>query len=82
MPGCRVSRSACTNRQGPSYLAAVIATPAASAQCSSASAANPFDGEDWLFEPKWDGWRCIAVVRHGRARLLSRNGNDLTARFP
>ncbi len=41
-----------------------------------------FDGEGWLFEPKWDGWRCIAVVRDGRARLVSRNGNDLTPRFP
>ena len=43
---------------------------------------DAFDGGDWLFEPKWDGWRCIAAVRQGRTRLLSRNGNDLTARFP
>lgn len=32
----------------------------------------------WLYEPKWDGWRCI--TRGGR--LFSRNGTDLTRFFP
>jgi bifunctional non-homologous end joining protein LigD len=35
----------------------------------------------WLFEVKWDGYRAIAYVRAGEARLVSRNGNDLTGRF-
>ena len=39
-------------------------------------------GGDWLFEPKWDGYRALGYVRGGEARLVSRNGNDLTARFP
>ncbi|HSX22177.1 MAG TPA: DNA ligase D [Gaiellaceae bacterium] len=39
-------------------------------------------GDDWLFEPKWDGYRALGYVRGGEARLVSRNGNDLTARFP
>ncbi|HVP74891.1 MAG TPA: DNA ligase D [Gaiellaceae bacterium] len=38
-------------------------------------------GRDWVFEPKWDGYRALGYVRHGEARLLSRNGNDLTERF-
>jgi bifunctional non-homologous end joining protein LigD len=38
-------------------------------------------GGDWQFEVKWDGYRAIAYVEHGRATLLSRNDNDLTARF-
>jgi bifunctional non-homologous end joining protein LigD len=38
-------------------------------------------GEGWLFEPKWDGYRALGYVRGGEARLLSRNGNDLTGRF-
>ena len=33
------------------------------------------------FEVKWDGYRAIAYVRGGECRLVSRNGNDLTARF-
>jgi ATP-dependent DNA ligase len=28
---------------------------------------DPFDGAYWLFEPKWDGWRCIAAVLESRA---------------
>jgi bifunctional non-homologous end joining protein LigD len=39
-------------------------------------------GEEWLFEVKWDGYRALAYVRNGGVRLVSRNGNDLTARFP
>jgi bifunctional non-homologous end joining protein LigD len=39
-------------------------------------------GEGWLFEPKWDGFRAIARVDAGEASLTSRNGNDLSARFP
>lgn len=35
----------------------------------------------WLFEMKLDGYRAIAVVENGEARLISRNGLDWTARF-
>ena len=38
-------------------------------------------GDGWLYEIKWDGYRAIAYVRGGEARLLSRNDNDLTERF-
>jgi bifunctional non-homologous end joining protein LigD len=38
-------------------------------------------GEGWEFEPKWDGYRAVGYVRGGEAKLLSRNGNDLTDRF-
>ncbi len=39
-------------------------------------------GDDWLYEVKWDGYRALGYVRGGEARLVSRNGNDLTGRFP
>ena len=39
-------------------------------------------GDDWLFEVKWDGYRALGYVRGGEAKLVSRNGNDLTGRFP
>ena len=35
----------------------------------------------WLFEMKLDGYRAIAVIEGGAARLVSRNGLDWTARF-
>jgi bifunctional non-homologous end joining protein LigD len=38
-------------------------------------------GEGWQFEPKWDGYRALGYVRGGEAKLVSRNGNDLTERF-
>ena len=41
-----------------------------------------FSGEDWLFEPKLDGYRTIAFVRDGRVTLLSRNGKDMTDKMP
>ena len=43
---------------------------------------EPPRGEGWLFEVKWDGYRALAYVRQGEAKLVSRNGNDLTGRFP
>jgi bifunctional non-homologous end joining protein LigD len=39
-------------------------------------------GDEWLFEVKWDGYRALGYVREGEAKLVSRNGNDLTGRFP
>jgi bifunctional non-homologous end joining protein LigD len=39
-------------------------------------------GASWTFEVKWDGYRAIAQVAGGEATLTSRNGNDLSARFP
>jgi bifunctional non-homologous end joining protein LigD len=43
---------------------------------------KPFDGDDWLFEIKWDGYRAVAFIEKGRARLVSRNQNELTSRYP
>lgn len=43
---------------------------------------EPFDDAQWLYEVKWDGYRAVAFVNDGCARLLSRNQNDLTGEFP
>jgi bifunctional non-homologous end joining protein LigD len=43
---------------------------------------RPFDDPNWVFEIKWDGYRAIAFVNDGEVRLVSRNHNDLTGRFP
>lgn len=42
----------------------------------------PFSNPDWVFEPKWDGYRAICFVRDGDVRLVSKRRNDLTAKFP
>ena len=46
------------------------------------SVEKPFDGPDWLFEIKWDGYRAVTFIENGKARLVSRNQNDLTPRYP
>jgi bifunctional non-homologous end joining protein LigD len=43
---------------------------------------EPFDSDDWLFEIKWDGYRAVAFIEDGRVRLVSRNQNELTPRYP
>jgi bifunctional non-homologous end joining protein LigD len=47
----------------------------------ASSAATLPEGEEWAYEPKWDGFRAIVTVAGGEATLISRNGNDLTGRF-
>ncbi len=38
--------------------------------------------DEWAFELKWDGVRALAYLCDGRLRLESRNGNDITPRYP
>ena len=42
----------------------------------------PFDGDDWLFEPKWDGYRVQAIVAGGKVQLRTRNRHDAGRYFP
>jgi len=37
---------------------------------------------DWLYEPKWDGFRCLAFVERGAVDLRSRHGRPFTRYFP
>src|SRR5262245_47661064 len=39
-------------------------------------------GPGWVFEPKLDGVRVLALRVRGRARLFSRNGLDVTGQYP
>lgn len=43
---------------------------------------KPFDSEEWVYETKWDGFRLIAEVKRGLVRLFSRNGIEVTVRYP
>jgi bifunctional non-homologous end joining protein LigD len=50
-------------------------------QLASLAEAPP-QGDDWIHEIKYDGYRLLAHVEGGVARLLTRNGHDWTDRFP
>ncbi|HSQ04111.1 MAG TPA: DNA ligase D [Burkholderiales bacterium] len=39
-------------------------------------------GDAWLHEMKYDGYRILARIEGGEARLFSRNGKEWTANFP
>lgn len=39
------------------------------------------EGEDWLYEMKYDGYRIVAFVEGNSVRLMTRNSNDYTKRF-
>jgi ATP-dependent DNA ligase len=39
-------------------------------------------GEDWLYEPKWDGFRCIAFRNGETIALQSKSGQPLERYFP
>jgi bifunctional non-homologous end joining protein LigD len=40
-----------------------------------------FPSPDWTYEPKWDGFRVLAVLRDGSVKLVSRNGHAFTNLF-
>jgi ATP-dependent DNA ligase len=39
-------------------------------------------GHEWQYEPKWDGFRCLAFRDHKRVDLMSKSGKPLTRYFP
>ena len=60
---------------------ATIRAEAFAPQLCQARTSAP-DGEEWLHEIKWDGYRMLASVVRGKARLWSRNGENWTQRLP
>ncbi len=40
------------------------------------------DGPGWWFEPKWDGFRCLAFRDGGEVRLQAKSGKPLDRYFP
>jgi bifunctional non-homologous end joining protein LigD len=39
-------------------------------------------GDDWLFEVKFDGYRALTAASGDQARIYTRSGNDWTDRYP
>ena len=52
------------------------------APCLPSPAARPPSGDGWLHEIKHDGFRIMALRDGAGVRLITRHGNDFTARFP
>ena len=56
--------------------------PAEPMLATPGSRADVNNEDEWAFEMKWDGVRAIADVTPEGTRLISRNGNDMTAAYP
>lgn len=57
--------------------------PSAIRPMQAVSAEGPFSSEEYIFEVKWDGLRCLLFAPpEGGVRLQDRNLGDLTAGFP
>jgi bifunctional non-homologous end joining protein LigD len=74
------------NRSGRPTIASLPDLPSAKARFIEPMKAKlvgepPATG-DWIYELKFDGIRLIGVKRGEKVSLLSRNENELTARFP
>jgi ATP-dependent DNA ligase len=46
------------------------------------SASELPEGPEWWFEPKWDGFRCLAFRAGGEVRLQAKSGKPLDRFFP
>ena len=71
-------RSAGWHRAAP----ASAQCPICSRRSSPPSSRQPPDGDDWLHEIKYDGYRLLARIENGDVRLITRNGLDWTGKFP
>src|SRR5262249_28247195 len=40
------------------------------------------EGEEWLYEIKWDGYRALVIKDGARVEIRSRNDKDLTSLYP
>jgi bifunctional non-homologous end joining protein LigD len=43
---------------------------------------KPPQGDNYIFEVKWDGIRALISYEEGRVRLYTRNRNEVTSKFP
>ena len=48
----------------------------------SENATEPPEGPEYVYELKWDGIRAMVYLDEGTIRIVSRNQNDITNRFP
>jgi bifunctional non-homologous end joining protein LigD len=59
-----------------------MSEPLPSPMLATADDALPPDSPDWAYEMKWDGYRAIVEITDEHLRIVSRRGNDVTARYP
>ncbi len=71
-------------RRGPTRVASGTRAPMPKLiePCLATLVAEAPQGDKWLHEIKWDGYRLISFINKGKVRLQTRRGHDWTHRFP
>ena len=70
-------------RQDPAAASAPrAASPADVSPQLATLVAEPPEGAEWVHETKFDGFRVLCRIHHGRATLFTRSGQDWTGHFP
>ncbi|WP_137175897.1 DNA ligase D [Massilia sp. HP4] len=73
------AKPAATSRAARKPAADKVALPEKfSPELATLVDAPPPDPENWVFEVKFDGYRMLARIEDGEARLITRNANDWT----
>src|SRR5436190_23750599 len=80
----KIARTDVMPRIGAPFLEPIMALPiSTSYEPMNALLVDeiPSKGE-WQYEPKWDGFRCLAFKEGNKLHLTSKSGQDLTRYFP
>jgi bifunctional non-homologous end joining protein LigD len=73
----KAARDPAPKRKGPPAKMPAFVPP----QLATLVDATP-DGDDWIHEIKYDGFRTEAAIADGKVKLYTRKGLDWTAKFP
>jgi bifunctional non-homologous end joining protein LigD len=78
----KVKRTPGATQDSPAPGAKRGKLPASQSPQLCAVAEEPPKGKNWISEIKFDGYRLLIWIDHGKARLVTRNGLDWTGRLP
>ena len=71
------------DKQAKSLLSKGITSPMPStlAPMLATLVTEPVEGEDWVYEMKWDGYRATAYLNEGKVEIQSRNNKSFNDKF-
>src|SRR5690606_24065088 len=81
-PGGRFARPASPVLRGQRTGSMALPIPSSIEPMLARLAETVPEGEGWLYEPKWDGYRALVYRDGERLELVSRNGQPLNRYFP